>query len=134
MTSSHFMQLLTAATSQAEPQQLLFLFAGAELPEDASAAQRARFEAGEGGALAPLMCVDKAPAELGSFEALAAEARQMGPAWSVVFVAGLSGQGGEPPSPSRVEQALNQMIEAVRRGEIGRFAAYDTQGQALGFE
>ena len=55
----------SAARAQAEPQRLLFVFAGAELPADASAAQRASFEAGEGGELAPLMCVDKAAAELG---------------------------------------------------------------------
>ena len=35
-----------------------------ELPDDATPAQRARFEAGQGGALVPLMCVDKTPQEL----------------------------------------------------------------------
>lgn len=122
------------AASQPEPQRLLFLFAGAELPDDASAAQRASYEAGQGGTLAPLMCVDKAPAELGSFEALVAESREAGPPWQVVFVAALGGQGGQPPSAQRVELALNKMVDAVRSGQVHGFVAYDWQGRALSFE
>ena len=38
---------------------LLFVFAGAELPDDATPEQRQRFAEGAGGALVPLMCVDK---------------------------------------------------------------------------
>src|SRR5215207_1626424 len=77
MTSpSQFELLLQAAASQPEPQRLLFVFAAAELPADASAAQRARFEAGQGGALTPLACVDKAVGDLSSFEALVAESRR----------------------------------------------------------
>lgn len=45
-SSSLFDQLLQAAAAQPEPQRLLFVFAEAELPGDADAAQRARFEAG----------------------------------------------------------------------------------------
>ena len=37
--------------------------ARAELPAGASAEQRAQFGAGEGGELAPLMCVDKSAAD-----------------------------------------------------------------------
>ena len=59
MTISSFDDLLLQARQQAEPQRLLFVFSGAELPDDATAQQRARFEAGAGGALTPLMCVDK---------------------------------------------------------------------------
>ena len=69
---TNFDDLLQAARTQSQPQRLLFVFAGAELPADASAEQRAQFEAGEGGELAPLMCVDKAADELTGFDALAA--------------------------------------------------------------
>jgi hypothetical protein len=67
-TITTFADLLDAARQQSEPQRLLFVFVGASLPEGASAEQRASFEAGESGELAPLMCVDKDPAALGSFE------------------------------------------------------------------
>ena len=48
MTSlSHFDLLVQAAAAQPQPQRLLFVFAGAELVPDATAAQRERFEAGQ---------------------------------------------------------------------------------------
>ncbi len=130
---SHFQQLLQAAAAQPDPQRLLFVFAAAELPDDATPAQRARFAAGEGGALAPLMCVDKAPAELSGFDALLAESRRAGPPWQVVFAAGLGGRNGQPPSAAQVDTALEAMVEAVRSGDIGRFAAYGPDGDPLEF-
>lgn len=132
-SSPHFMQLVAMAAAQPEPQRLLFLFAGAELPEGASAAQRARHAAGEGGSLAPLMCVDKAPGELHGFEALVAESREAGPPWQVMFVAALAGQGGQPPSAQRVELALGKMVDAVHGGQVQGFVAYDRQGRPLDF-
>src|SRR5437763_15902630 len=52
---SSFDDLLRVARQQAEPQRLLFVFVGAELPEDSTSEQRQRFAAGAGGALVPLM-------------------------------------------------------------------------------
>ena len=95
---STFDDLLQAARLQPERQRLLFVFAVAELPEDCTAAQRARFEAGEGGALTPLMCADKTPEEISAFHALVEESRRFGREWSVVFVAALSGRNGRAPS------------------------------------
>jgi len=71
MNISTFDDLLRAAREQPEPQRLLFVFAGAVLPDDSTPDERAGFEAGEGGALAPLMAVDKTPEEIDTFEALA---------------------------------------------------------------
>ncbi len=44
-----FQSLLDAARQQPEPQRLLLVFTRAELPEKATAEQRAKFEQGEGG-------------------------------------------------------------------------------------
>ncbi|MEO8754259.1 MAG: ribonucleotide reductase subunit alpha [Casimicrobiaceae bacterium] len=129
----HFGLLLHAAKSQPEPQRLLFVFAAAALPDDATAEQKARYERGEGGELEPVMCVDKDAHALTTFEALAAESRQTGQAWQVVFVAGLSGRGTQAPSEAQAERALNDMVEAVRQGAIGQFSAYDAQGAPLSF-
>jgi hypothetical protein len=133
MSASHFELLLHAARSQPEPQRLLFVFAAADLPAEATAAQKSRFEAGEGGELEPVMVVDKDPHALTTFEALAAESGHTGRGWRVVFVAGLSGLGLVAPSAEQTEHALNEMVEAVRHGDFGRYVAYDVHGEPLSF-
>lgn len=130
---SYFDQLLQAAAAQPEPQQLLFVFAAAELPDDATPEQRERFERGEGGGLMPLMCVDKAPSLLTSFEALVAESRDAGPPWQVMFIAGLAGSKGEPPSDAYIEQTLKTMVERVRGGRVEGLLALDSKGEPLSF-
>ena len=95
---STFDDLLRAARKQHEPQRLLFVFAGAELPDDSTPEQRRRFAAGAGGALIPSMCVDKTPGELSTFSALVDESRGLGPEWTIVFVASLGGRGGRAPT------------------------------------
>lgn len=121
MNISSFDELLAAARKQPEPQRLLFVFASAELPEDSTPEQAAKFEAGQGGALVPLMCVDKTPEEIVSFTALAEEAQQFGQPWALVFVAGMAdGQDAEAP--------LQRMVEDVKRGALGNYLPFDTQG------
>lgn len=131
--SSHFQQLLSAAATQPQPQRLLFTFATVELPDDATPGQRERFHAGRGGAIAPLMCVDKAPEDIEDFAALVAESRRAGPPWQIVFAASLSGKEGRAPAKGDVETALQSMVDAVRLGAVGRFAAYDVSGEHLHF-
>ena len=133
MTISNFDDLLRAATAQATPQRLLFVFATAGVPDDATPAQRARFEAGQGGTLAPLMCVAKLPAELASFDALLAEARQIGAAWDIVFVAALSGTAGQAPTPEQADAPLQRMVEAIKSGQIGGYIPFDSQGLPVQF-
>ena len=131
---SHFDQLLRVAAAQPEPQRLLFVFAGAELPDDATPEQRQRHAAGAGGALTPLMCVDKAPQDLAGFDALVAESRAAGPPWQVVFAAGLGGRDGQPPAPARIEEALQKMVERVRGGMFEGLLALDASGAPLTFD
>ncbi len=128
-----FEHLLAEAAAQADPQVLLFVFADASLPADASPAQRARFEAGRGGELTPLMCVEKPLDELTTFEALVAESRDIGPPWALVFAAGIAGQQGQPPEPKAVERALQAMVECVRSGTVKTFLALTPEGEAVRF-
>jgi hypothetical protein len=124
MNISTFDELLAAARQQPEPQRLLFVFAGAELPEGSTPEEAARFEAGQGGALAPLMCVDKTPDEVVSFAALAAESRQFGQPWALVFVAAMAdGRDAEAP--------LQRMVEDIKRGALGNYLPFDTLGEAV---
>lgn len=128
MDISSFDDLLQVARAQAEPQRLLFVFAGAELPDDATLAERTQFERGQGGTLTPIMCVDKAPAELATFASLVEEARDYGSEWAIVFVAALSGQQGQAPSDAAAEGALNRMVASIKAGQIGAFIPFDRQG------
>jgi hypothetical protein len=131
MDISTFDDLLQAARQQPEPQRLLFVFAGASLPDDATPEQRKSFEAGESGELAPLMCVDKDARDLPGFDALVAEAALAGPSWALVFAAALGGQHGEGPPASRVETALQIMVESVRSGDVDRLIPFDRGGHAV---
>ncbi len=129
---SSYSDLLKAANAEAEPQRLLFVFCRAELPDDASAAEKAAFAKGEGGALTPVVCVDKTPDEVGDFQALVEESRQTGQAWDVVFVAAMSGRGGMAPSSDEAQQPLTMMVESVRLGHVGNYLPLDREGQAVG--
>jgi hypothetical protein len=124
MDIATFDDLLRAARGQSEPQRLLFVFASAELPEDITPGERERFAAGLGGALTPLMAVDKSPDEIRDFQSLVEESRQFGKEWAVVFVAALSA-GGD------AGQALERMVAAIKSGSPGTLIPFDQQGQAL---
>src|SRR3990167_2667269 len=125
MNISSFDDLLQAARAQREPQRLLFVFAGIDLPEDSTPAQREGFEAGQGGALVPLMCVDKGLEELTSFAGLVQESSQFGRDWRMVFAAALPGTLNQAPTPEDAEAALQRMVQAIQRGEIGAYIPFD---------
>lgn len=129
-----FDDLLRAAREQPEPQRLLFVFAGAELPPDSTPEQRARFAAGGGGALVPLMCVDKRPDDLTTFAALVAESAAMGQEWAMVFVASLAGRSGAAPTSRDAEAPLQRMVDAIKDGRHGSFIPFDRTGRPVAFD
>lgn len=131
MTITSFADLLDAARAQPQPQRLLFVFTVAELPPDSTPEQRRQFEAGRGGALVPLMCVDKTPGEISSFADLVAESREMQGEWSVAFVAALDGRHGRAPTSKEAEAPLQRMIESIKAGSLANFMAFDREGQTL---
>jgi len=131
MTISSFDDLLLAACEQPQGQRLLLVFACAELPDDATPAQRAAFEQGAGGALLPTMCVDKTPEEIGNFEQLQQQANQLNTDWKVVFASSLSGTGDAPPSSKTAEPVLQRMVENIKQGQINNMIAFDRLGHAI---
>jgi len=128
---SSYSDLIQASHSQQEPQRLLFVFCRAELPDEASPEERAAFERGEGGALTPVICVDKTPEEAPDFGALQEESRATGQSWDVVFVAAMSGRGGTPPSSDEAQQPLTMMVESIRLGHISNYLPLDSNGNAV---
>lgn len=129
-----YADLMQAVQEQPEPQRLLFVFCRAELPDDASAEEKAAFERGEGGALTPVVCVDKAPAEVTAFRSLVDESRETGQPWDVVFVAAMSGRGGVAPSSDEAQQPLTMMVESIRMGHVGGYLPLDQDGQAVALD
>jgi len=123
-----FTDLLAAAQSQQEPQRLLLVFAVAELPRDSSAEERAAFERGEGGALTPVVCVDKLASEIGSFEALRAESRRAISRWDILFIAALDGRAGVAPNAAYRHFANRDDLQSIKAGRVGEFLAVDRDG------
>ncbi len=128
-----FDDFLRIARAQTEPQRLLFVFAGTELPDDSTPEQRSRFASGAGGALVPLMCVDKNPGEVAGFAALVEESRAMGQEWALVFVAALAGRGAQPPTSADTEAALHRMVDAIKEGSLGAYLPFDRNGHPVQF-
>jgi hypothetical protein len=133
MNITRFDDLLRSAREQSEPQRLLFVFTSAGVPDDATPEQRIRFEAGQGGTLTPLMCVDKAPDEWASFDALAEESRQLGQPWDIVFVAAMAGHDGHSPTSVDAEAPRQRMGESIKAGTIGGFIPFDGMGRTVQF-
>lgn len=131
MELHHFDDLLTAARAQPEPQRLLLVFAEAGLPPGATAAQRRAYEAGEGGVLNLLMCVDKDPHELASFAALAEEARRAGPPWSLMFAAALAGRAGQAPTEQDVQSALENLVKRIQGGQVEGLLPFNPEGRVV---
>lgn len=131
-----FDDLLVSARQQADAQRLLFVFAISELPESASLEQRQRFRDGLGGALTPLMEVDKLPDELQDFEHLVTESLTFAQGtraedWSMVFCAALGGSGKTPPTRDEADIPLRRMTDAIRMGQIETYIVFDRMGHQI---
>jgi hypothetical protein len=131
MNISSFDDLLQAARQQAEPQRLLFVFVSVDLPQDSTPAQRENYLAGHGGALAPVMCLDRTLQELRSFSALVDESAQFGHNWRLVFVAAMAGSAGLAPTSEAAEKPLQGMVEAIKAGHFGGYIPFDREGHAV---
>ena len=131
MKISSYEDLLNAANQQDEPQRLLFVFVGAELPDGHTESQANLYKAQKGGALTPVMCVDKSPDELSNFASLVEESRQTGKSWDVVFVAGMSVKSGSKSNSDEVEQTLKTMVENIQKGKISGYLAFNREGELI---
>ena len=110
------------------------MFLKASLPEDHDAAEKARFQERQGGALQPLMCVDKPVNELTKFDDLMKESKQMSDDWQIVLIAAMSGRAGILPNSDEARQPLEMMVQTVEQGgDLSRFMAFDKKGDPVKF-
>lgn len=133
MNITSYSEFLKVAEMQGEAQRFLFVFTSAELPEQSSCEQQEKFTAREGGALVPVMCVDKLPDEVRKFSDLVEESWQTGILWDIVFAAAMSGNAGLIPSSDEAEQPLFMMVEAIKNGNIDNFLPFNTAGELVTF-
>lgn len=131
MNIETYSDLIRVAGMQTEPQRLLFVFATAELPEGATAEQISQYDRGEGGALSPVLCVDKLPAEVADFGTLVAESERTGIHWDVAFVSAMSGRGGMQPNSDEAGQPLKMMMEQIQAGMVAQFLALSRDGEII---
>ncbi|WP_444995324.1 ribonucleotide reductase subunit alpha [Aliikangiella sp. IMCC44359] len=108
--SSNFNNMLNAAKAQPEPQRLLFMLA---LSERTNKAKKSRAQ----GTITPVMCVDKIPDELSDITAFIEEADSINSQWDMIFIAGMNGENGQPPSPEEAEPLLNKMVNDLVSGQ-----------------
>jgi hypothetical protein len=131
---TNYESLLSVASQQPEPQRLLFVFLRASLPDDQGEEAVNRFHSGQGGALQPIMCVDKTLSELSTFSALVTESERVEKDWQIVLVAGLAGRNGVAPSSDDTEEPLKMMLHAVENGgDLSKYMAFDREGAPVQF-
>ncbi|MDH5358338.1 MAG: ribonucleotide reductase subunit alpha [Gammaproteobacteria bacterium] len=112
----------------------MFVFLQSSLSESSKEEQAKLFQAGQGGELHPVMCVDKRLDELSAFSALVAEAQNMEQDWQIVLIGCLSGANGNFPSSDEAEQPLMKMVQAVQNGgDLSKYLAFDKNGTLLQF-
>ncbi len=129
-----FNSLLAAARAEPEPQRLLFIFLQPVLPEEHTEEEARRFHEGQGGALEPVVCVDKGTDELTTFTDLVAESDRTGAKWQVMLIASSPGRDGVEPTEDQIEKALNTMLETVRAGgSLAQFIALNREGEVVQF-
>lgn len=126
MSIDSFDALLRAARAQPRAQRLLFVFVAATRPDAPTAEQQRALDAGLGGVLEPLMCVDKSAAELVDFQALVGEAAQFGRDWQLVFAAAMDGRDS-----SAAEAPLQRMVESIRAGQVASYLPFDREGRPV---
>ena len=129
MNISSYEDLLNAANMQASPQRLLFVFAKAELPDEHTHDQQEQFKARKGGALTPVMCVDKLASERNSFASIVEESRQTGQEWDIAFVACMSAKSADTTESGEAEEPLKTMVKSIQVGSIGNFLAFNKNGE-----
>ncbi len=117
--SSNFKKMIDAAQAQDQPQRILIMLAKSEVEESDK-------EKGMSGTITPVICVDKTPDEITSFEDFVKEADSINSEWDMMFIAGLAGENNEMPTPEDADPILNQMVNNLMSGQdLSRYLVLD---------
>ncbi|WP_300320874.1 ribonucleotide reductase subunit alpha [Idiomarina sp.] len=131
MEITSYQDFINMAKQQPEPQRLLFVLAKAQLPEQPTHIQQQQFEQQAGGNLEPVLCVDKLPEEVESFDVLVEESKRTDIDWDIAFVSAMDGRGGHPISSDEASQPLEMMVQQIQAGMIKHFLTINRQGELV---
>lgn len=143
MVIDSFEALLAAARQQPDGQRLLLVFVRKVLSDAATPEQKAGFEAGAGGALVPVLYVDKSLGELSDFASLVAEAERtrevLGAGadrdWDMVLVGALGSRTKREPTSEEAKAPLGDILRALRNGgSLRHLAGFDRHGHPVRFD
>lgn len=117
--------MVDAAEAQDQPQRLLIMLAKSEVESD-------DIDTGTSGTITPVICVDKTPDEITTFEDFVAEADSINADWDMMFIAGLSGENNEMPTPEEADPVLNKMVNDLMSGQdLSRYLVLDRAEQPV---
>ncbi len=123
---SSFDKLLKEDLEQDDPQRLLLLFAKAEISGSKKKKKEKR------GTLTPVMCVDKLPEEIKSFNSLVKEADSISKEWDFLITSSLSGKDGVAPTQDEAEPYLNQMTNGLAQGQdLSKYVIFDRSNHPI---
>lgn len=126
MEITNFNELIEASKLQSTPQRLLFLFA------KATALENKVKTAHHSGTVEPVMCVDKLPSEIVSFQALIQEADSISSKWDFVLIGSLSGTNGQPPTSKEADAPLSLMSNNLVNGkDISKYVILDREERQI---
>jgi len=110
---------------------MLFVFTKAELPGDHTKDQQEQYQARKGGALMPVMCVDKLASARASFASLVEESSHTGKDWDIAFVACMTGKSADATESEEAEEPLKEMVKSIQVGSIGNYLAFNRNGEMV---
>jgi hypothetical protein len=108
--SSNFSKMIELAQKQEQPQRLLIMLAKSEI-------ETSDKDKGISGTITPVICVDKTPDEITTFEDFVMEADSIESDWDMMFLSSLSGKNNEMPTPEEADPMLNKMVNDLMSGQ-----------------
>lgn len=117
--------MIDAAEAQDQPQRILIMLAKSEIETNCT-------DKGISGTISPVICVDKTPDEITTFEDFVTEADSINSDWDMMFIAGLAGENDQMPSSEDADPILNKMVNDLVSGQyLSRYLIIDRNGQPV---
>lgn len=120
MNINNFNDLVNEAKKQNIPQRMLFLFAKAESLKGVFAVKH------KSGTITPVMCADKLPEEIKTFQDLVTEADGISRNWNFVFIATFGDNPLQAPSSKDADSYLKRMCDDLAEGkDLSKYVVLD---------